>query len=76
MLQVIVSLFSVPGWTSQPEEHQVTCSLGLQVHPQKVFGPSKPTPNTFSEGTWSPRGYVPSSCQLLQYVTELEGSFS
>ena len=22
--------------------------------PQKVFGPSKPTPNTFSEGIWSP----------------------
>ena len=22
-------------------------SLGLQRHPQKVFGPSKPTPNTF-----------------------------
>ena len=26
-------------------------TLGLQVPPQKVFGPSKPTPNTFSEGT-------------------------
>ena len=24
------------------------------VPPQKVFGPSKPTPNTFLEGTWSP----------------------
>ena len=30
-------------------------TLGLQVPPQKVFGPSKPTPNTFLEGTWSPR---------------------
>ena len=28
---------------------------GLQVPPQKVFGPPKPTPNTFLEGTWSPR---------------------
>ena len=26
------------------------------VRPQKVFGPSKPTPKTFSEGTWNPRG--------------------
>ena len=25
-------------------------TLGLQVPPQKVFGPSKPTPSTFSEG--------------------------
>ena len=25
----------------------------LQVPPQKVFGPSKPTPNTFLEGTWA-----------------------
>ena len=33
-------------------------SLGLQVPPQKVFGPSKPTPNTFLEGTWSPRDCV------------------
>ena len=32
-----------------------TKPLGLQVPPQKVFGPSKPTPNTFSEGTWRPR---------------------
>ena len=32
-------------------------SLGLQVPPQKVFGPSKPTPNTFLEGPWSPRVY-------------------
>ena len=30
-------------------------ALHLQVPPQKVFGPSKPTPNTFSEGTWRPR---------------------
>ena len=28
--------------------------LHLQVPPQKVFGPSKPNPNTFSEGTWRP----------------------
>ena len=27
----------------------------LQVPPQKVFGPSKTTPNAFSEGTWSSR---------------------
>ena len=33
--------------------------LGLQVPPQKVFGPSKPTPNTFLEGPWSPRDSVP-----------------
>ena len=26
-------------------------TLGLQIPPRKVFGPSKPTPNTFSEGT-------------------------
>ena len=26
--------------------------LGIQVPPQQVLGPSKPTPNTFSEGTW------------------------
>ena len=30
-------------------------TLHLQVPAQKVFGPSKPTPNTFSEGTWRPR---------------------
>ena len=30
-------------------------SLHLQVPPQKVFEPSKLTPNTFSEGTWRPR---------------------
>ena len=29
-------------------------TLGLQVPPQKGFGPSKPTSNTFLEGTWSP----------------------
>ena len=27
-------------------------ALGIQVPPQQVLGPSKPTPNTFSEGTW------------------------
>ena len=32
------------------------CSLGLQVPPQEVFGPSKPTPSTFSGGGWSRRG--------------------
>ena len=31
-------------------------SLGIQVPPQKVLGHSKPTPNTFSEGTWILRG--------------------
>ena len=30
-------------------------TLGIQVPPQKVFEPSKPSPNTFSEGTWIPR---------------------
>ena len=30
-------------------------TLHLQVPPPKVFGPSKPTPNTFSKGTWRPR---------------------
>ena len=33
-------------------------TVGLQVPPQKVFGPSKPTPNTFVKGTWSPRDRV------------------
>ena len=32
-------------------------SLRLQV-PQKVFGPSKPTPNTFLEGTTGALGYT------------------
>ena len=32
-------------------------SLGLQV-PRQVFGPPKATPNTFLEGTWSPRVYI------------------
>ena len=36
-----------------------TYTLGLQVPPQKVFGPSNPTPNTFLEGTWSPRDIDP-----------------
>ena len=30
-------------------------ALGLQVPPQREFGPSKPTPNTFSEVSWRPR---------------------
>ena len=30
-------------------------SLHLQVPPEKVFGPSKLTPSTCSEGTWRPR---------------------
>ena len=30
-------------------------TLGLQVPPQKVFGHSKPIPNTFLEGAWIPR---------------------
>ena len=38
--------------------HMDAHALGLQVPPQKVFEPSKPTPNTFSEGTWSPRACV------------------
>ena len=33
-------------------------SLGLQVPPQKVFGPSKPTPNTFSESMTGALGFV------------------
>ena len=37
---------------------QVVISLHLQVPPQMVFRPSKPIPNTFSEGTWRPRVYV------------------
>ena len=32
-------------------QHHCMYTLGLQVPPQKVFGPSKPTPNTFLEGT-------------------------
>ena len=36
-------------------QHHCMYTLGLQVPPQKVFGPSKPTPKTFLEGTWSPR---------------------
>ena len=34
------------------------CIIVKQLPPQKVFGPSKPTPNTFLEGTWSPRDYT------------------
>ena len=30
---------------------------GLQAPSQKVLGPSKPTPYTFLEGTWSPRDH-------------------
>ena len=47
------------GQSESPDLHgaRKRPSLGLQVPPQKVFGPSKPTPNTFSEGTWSPRAY-------------------
>ena len=36
-------------------------SLGIQVPSQKVLGPSKPTPNTFGEGTWILR-----ACEVLQ----------
>ena len=32
-------------------------SLGLQLYPQKVVRPSKPTPTIFSAGGWSPRAY-------------------
>ena len=32
------------GWVTQRE---LFSPIGLQVPPQKVFGPSKPTPNTF-----------------------------
>ena len=39
------------------EKDTLTRALGLQVPPQKVFGPSKPIPNTFLEGAWSPRVY-------------------
>ena len=35
-----------------PEMLAIIHTLGIQVPPQKVLGPSKPTPNTFSEGTW------------------------
>ena len=33
-----------------------TCdsALGLQLYPQKVVRPPKPTPTTFSGGGWSP----------------------
>ena len=41
------------------EHRSALQALGLQVPPQKVSGPSRPTLNTFSEGTWSPReGFV------------------
>ena len=33
----------------------MSISSAFPVPPQKVFRPSKPTPNTFSEGTWRPR---------------------
>ena len=42
-------------------------SLGLQVPRQKVFGPSKPTPNTFLQGTWSPRDSV-----LSQFAMDID----
>ena len=47
------------------------CTLGLQVPPQKVFEPSKPTPNTFLEGTWSPRGRNCSKCSWPTAVDDV-----
>ena len=32
-------------------------SLGLQLPPEKVVRPPKPTPTTFSGGSWSPLGF-------------------
>ena len=48
------------GWFGAPaakrfgfgEDPVIEHTLGILVPPQKVLGPSKPTPNTFSEGTW------------------------
>ena len=42
----------------------------LRVPPQKVFGPSKPTPNTTSEGTWSSRFPRHFQIQLLLMMCE------
>ena len=46
-----------------PKTNQVRQKINLHprdpvVPPQKVLGPSKPTPNTFSEGTWILRDIV------------------
>ena len=43
---------------SRPKKQSIF-SIGTShlLTPQKVFGPSKPTPNTFLEGTWSPRDW-------------------
>ena len=38
-------------WNDYPKM-PIHFPLGIQVPHQKVLGPSKPTPNTFSEGTW------------------------
>ena len=56
-----------------PSKIKTTSTLGLQVPPQKVFGPFKPTPNTFLEGTWSPRVYVPFFLRRLLTMDRLWG---
>ena len=50
----------------EPENERLEdyISLGLQVPPQKVFGPSKPTTNTFLEGIWSPLQPQPGGLQV------------
>ena len=52
----IQAIKSVGHESRDPLQNAVSTlqNLGIQVPPQ-VFEPSKPSRNTFSEGTWSPR---------------------
>ena len=47
-------------------------ALDIQVPPQKVLGPSKFTPNTFSEGTWIPGDVICSYTHLWLLIKRKE----